>query len=341
MSIPWDLNWEKSYRISIGTRPYVPEQYTAQELQAIPTSLQRPASTYDADTIPSNAVVMGNLVAEGFARRGFSFKFNYTNKLSKKGGDSENATLDLYNPNEELVEIITQDRAVVIIELGYQQKVELEYSGDVVKVSSRKVGADTIYTIKCASGGLAMRNTLINLHYAESVSEQDVILDMIGRFPSTAVGTYGLNDLSGRFRTGGRNFTGSLVTNFDNLMAKHNLSYAHLNNKIVLVPYRLLGEDYDNFARTNFELAVNSIKKITNTTKNGDTGSSDVNSKLRTLQVNTFYAPIEIGQFITIPDSEFTKNYAGTYQVKAKRVIAESTPNGGWDIVLEVESLVQ
>ncbi|CAH9012642.1 conserved hypothetical protein [Vibrio phage 424E50-1] len=341
MDIPWDLNWEKSYKVSIGTRPYIPEQYTAQELQAIPTSLQRPASSYEADTIPSNAVKLGNLVSEGFDRRGFSFKFNYFNKLSKKGGDAENATLDLYNPSEELVDIIMQDRAVVVLELGYQQKVELEYSGDIVKVSSREVGSDTIYTIKCASGALAMRNTLVNLHYSETVSEQDVILDMIGRFPSTAVGTYGLNDLNGRFRTGGRNFTGSLVTNFDNLMAKHNLSYAHLNNKIVLVPYRLLGEDYDNFARTNFTLDLHSIKKITDVTKKGDIGSKDVNSKLRSLQVNTFYAPIELGQFITIPDSEYTSEYAGTYQVKAKRTIAESTPNGGWDIVLEVESLSQ
>ncbi len=341
MSILWRDNWEKSYKLSIGTRPYTPEQYTVQELKAIPTSLQRPASSYDGQTIPSNAVEMGNIVADGFDRRGFSFKFNYTNKLSAKGGDSETTVLEIYNPSKKLVEIMTQDRAVVILELGYEQKVALEYSGDIVKVSSRENGADTIYRVLCASGALAMRNTLVNLHYAETVSEQDAILDMIGRFPGTAIGTYGMDDLSGRFRTGGRNFTGSLVTNFDNIMAKNNLSYAHLNNKIVITPYRLLGEDYDRFARTNYTFPVNAIKKITDITKTGDIGSSDINSKLRELQVNVFYTPVELGQFITIPDSEATREYAGTYQIQSKRTVAETTPSGGWDTVLGVVSLIE
>lgn len=338
MSLPWDQNWERSYRISIGTREYKRSDYTVQELKAIPTSLQRPSLAADSITVPSNAVVMSNLIEDGFNRRGFSFNFNSTNKLSQKGGDAENSSLDIINPNQDLIDIMNQDKCVVIIEMGYQQKVSLEYSGDVVSVKSRQSGADTIYTLRCASGALAMRNTLVNLHYDESVSEQDLIIDMVGRFSGTALGTYGLEEFSDRYKTGGRNFTGSLITNFDKLMTKHNLSYAHLNGKIVIVPFRFRESDRNKFMRTNYDLDAQSIKKVTDVSKRGDIGTDTVESKLRTLQLNSFYFPVELGQFVTIPSEGLLEEYAGTYLVKAKRTIA-STTGGAWDVVIEIESL--
>ncbi len=334
MTIPWEENWEKSYRITIGNHEYKESDYTAQELVAIPTALQRPSLSEETITVPSNARLLSNLVEDGKDRRGFTFRFNSTTKLSQDGGNAENSVLELWNPNDDLIEIINKDPCSIMIEAGYSQKVELEYTGDVVDVKVRNTGADVIYTIKAASGALAMRNTLVNLHYDESISEQDIILDMVGRFPATAVGTYGLDDLSRVHKTGGRNFSGTLISNFDKVMRKHNLGYAHLNGKIVITPYKLKGADYDAFARTNYNLSLDSLKNISDVSKRGDKGTEDSASKLRNIQVGTFYLPVQVGQFITIPDSKYTKQYQGTYQVQAKRTVLD-TSSHGWDVVLQ------
>lgn len=339
MTLPWNENWEKSYRIKIGVREYEKALYDVQESDAVPVGIRKPITLNDHETVPENALKLSNLVEDGSDRKGFTFSFNSNIKLSQDASSSENSVLELYNPNQELIELLTTDGCIILIEAGYQQKVVQEYSGDVVSVTNRKQGSDTIYTVKAASGALAMRNTMVSLHYDESVSEQDVIIDMIGRFPSTAVGTYGLNDQSRVYKTGGRNFTGKLVTNFDNIMKRNNLNYAHTNGIIVISPYRLLDEDYNSFARTNYHLPESTLKKITDVSKREDNSTGSIKAKLRTLQVNTNYLPIQLGQFITIPETDYTKLTFGTYQVQAKRTILSTKSGGGWDVVLEVSEV--
>ncbi|AUR89084.1 hypothetical protein NVP1121O_056 [Vibrio phage 1.121.O._10N.286.46.C4] len=330
--LPWVENWEPSYKISVGTREMDISLYTQQELQAIPTALQRPSLAEASQTIPSNAVFISNLVSEGFDREGHDFTFNSINSLSQQGSDTETSTFVLHNPSKEFVDILTQESSVLILEVGYQQKVVQIYSGDIISVKSNAQGVGSSVTVKCASGALSMRNTLVNLNYDESVSEKDVILDMVRRFPATAVGTYGLEDLKDRYRTGGRTFVGSLVSNFDKVMAKHNLNYAYSEGKIHITPFRIRGEDYDAFARTNFILPLKSIKKIDDISERQGVGATDTATKLRKLQINTFFLPIELGQFITVPDGEYTKDYAGTYQVQARRLILNT--KGAWDTVV-------
>lgn len=333
--LKWKNNWERSYRIRIGNREYKKSLYDPQVLQGIPESLARPVTESDEVTVPENAVLLSNLTEDGNSRRGFTFRFNGTSSLSQKGSDSEKALLELYNPSQELVDIINTDRGLVIIEAGYEQQVEMAYTGDIVSVTPHKSGADLIYRVQCASGAMAMRNTLVSLHYDESISEKDIIIDMVGRFPGTALGTYGLSGLSNKYKTGGRGFTGDLVTNFDNIMARNNLNYAHTNGIIVITPYRLLGEDYDAFARTNYNIPVDTIKKITDVSKREDISSKDTKAKVRKIQINTNFIPVQLSQFITIPDSDHTKDFTGTYQVEAKRLILESK-GSGWDVVLNL-----
>jgi len=337
-SLPWSENWRRSYKITIGTREVSTEVFTVQDLDGVPPLLLSNDLESDTLTTPSNARTLSNLPAEGFSERGFTFKFNSVQKLSSQGSEGEKSTLTLYGLDAELISIINQDKCLVIIEAGYGGKTEVAYSGDVVKVTPEKNGAEEIYHLQCASGAFAMRNTLVNMHYDESLSEEDIIIDMAKRFPGTALGTYGLNDQSGRFKTGGKNFNGSLVTNFDNIMAKNNLSWAHFNGKIVITPYRLIGKDYDHFARTNYTLNEDLIKAITDTTDNNKSGTADTKSKLKSLQINTFYIPIGLGQLVTIPTSDYTTGKDGTYQVKARRLILESKGNA-WDVVLEVEQI--
>lgn len=333
--LPWKNNWEKTYRITIGTKKYASGSFIVQDGSAAPKDL----SVSDDKTIPTNALFLSNIEEEGFDRRGFTFKFNSVSTLAEKASDTENTVLELWNPNTDIVELLNQDPCLIMVEAGYEQKVALEYTGDVVSVNYRTAGGDTIYTIKCSSGAVAMRNTIINIRYDETVSEKEVIIDMANRFQGSAVHLAGLEDLETVYKTGGRAFTGSLTTNFNKLIRKHNLSYVHTNGIIVISPRKLKGKDYDLFSKTNYILPSDALKNIVDTSKREDVGTVDVKSKLRMIQVNTFYLPVQIGQFVTVPEETFTEGFAGTYQVKAKRTILDSTNSGSWDVVLELQEV--
>lgn len=335
-NLKWSENFSRSYRISIGTREVTQAKYT------INASVVDVSKVQDSDyeTIPSNARKLSNLPSDDAPLRGFTFKLNATHKASKQGSDGEISVLDLYNLDNDLISVINQDKCVVIVEAGYQGKVELAYSGDVIKVEPFSQGADIVYRLHVKSGAFDMRNTMATLNYDESLSMEDIIIDMFGRLPNSVLGTYGISDLREENKTGGRGFTGSLISNIDKLAEQYNLNWSHFNGKIVIIPYRLLGEDYDTFARTNYNLPIDTIKSISDAADKQNKGSNDVKSKLRKLQINTFYIPIEIGQFVTIPKSEYTKDYYGTYQVKGRRLILESQGNA-WDVVLEVDELEQ
>lgn len=337
ISLPWKENWSRSYRLTIGTREYTKKLYKQEDLDLVPELLRRPITESDSVTVPSNALIYSNLLTDDFDRRGFHFELDCSQKLSKSSKDSEKSTLRLYNPNKELIDVMTQDRCLVIAELGYGQEVTLAYSGDVDGVVPDNRGSEKIYTLEMKSGGLAMRDTLVSLYYDESVSEQDIITDLATRFPATALGTYGLNDQSGRYKSGGRGFTGSLITNFDNIMAKNNLSYVHINGKIVITPYRLTGKDFDKFSKTNYNIPYESIKNISDVSDKSKSSSGSIQNKLKKINIVCQYLPVEVGQFITLPDE--LEEYKGTYHVKGRRISASSKPNSSFNSILQLEEI--
>ncbi|QXN60110.1 hypothetical protein KUA24_43 [Vibrio phage HNL01] len=337
MSLPWTENWEKTYKITLGTREYTKTLYTQEEMDLVPETLRKPKQSEDTITIPSNAVTLSNLVSEDYDRRGHHWELDTTQKLSSSSSGNENSKFKIYNPNDELVDIIMQDRCTLIVELGYQQKVMPAYSGDVIEVEPEDKGGDQVYTLYLKSGALDMRDTSVSLYYDEKTSEGDIIRDLATRFPATALGTYGLNAQDGQYKSGGRGFTGRLITNFDKIMARNNLDYVHMNGKIIITPFRLIGEDYDHFARTNYNLPSTTIKRIQDSNKRTSESSQDLKSKTRELTITCQYIPIEIGQFITIPSE--IERYAGTYQVSGRRLVASTKPNGAFDVVLKVREI--
>jgi hypothetical protein len=334
--LKWTENWQRSYRISVGTRDTAVVEYT------IPISIADASKVKasDYETVPSNARKLSNLSEDDSSLRGFTFRLNATHRASEKGSEGEISTLDLYNIDEDLISVINQDGCVVVVEAGYQDKVELAYSGDVQKVESFRQGTDIIHRLHCKSGAYDLRNTLATLNYDESMSTKDILNDMIGRLPNSTAGAVGLSTLKDETKSGGRVFSGFVAESLDKMAEEYSLKWSHFNGKIVIIPYRILGEDYRTFARTNYKLTDDLIKKVSDISDNQNKGSTDTKSKLRKLQINTFYIPIEIGQFVTIPETEYTKETFGTYQVKARRLILESQ-GSAWDVVLEVDEIEQ
>ena len=184
-----------------------------------------------------------------------------------------------------------QEGCIAIVEAGYQDQVEVAYSGDVKRVTSFRQGADLVYRLHCASGAIDMRSTHARLSYDEAMPYSDIIEDMFGRMPNTTLGILGLKHLKDKKKTGGRHFNGKLCSSLERIAEENNLYWTHFNGKIVVIPLRLEDEDYDLFARTNYNLNIDSIKQITDTSDRKGFSASDTKPKLKKLQINTYYLP--------------------------------------------------
>ncbi|CAM0043771.1 baseplate hub [Vibrio phage K460] len=328
ISVPWEENWGISYRITFGTRESV--------TYVVPPAIVSPEFSKPEDNqvqVPSQALVKHNLDDP----RGFQMEFESSQMATSKGSESEESSLTLYNLSVEELRVINLPNCVFMVEAGFQGKVVLCYTGDVVRVDTDSYPPDVSYRITLSAAGSAMKDTMVNTHYDEGMSAKDVIIDMAGRFSGLAIGSYGLESESNYYRTGGRGFTGDLVTNFDRQMAKYNLQYAVVNGKVAIIPYRWKPEDLSKFNKTNFNIPAENIKGITEVKDNTGQSNDEVNNNLKTIQVNTLFLPVEIGQFITVPDSDYTKEFRGTYVVEGRRFILET--DGGWDVVLQCKEV--
>lgn len=334
MAFSWSENYKRAYRITIGTRETKEAKWTVDALVVV----KEKVTDNDYLTTPSNARILSNLSEDGASQRGFTFRLDAKHKASSQGSEGELTTLELTNLDEDMIQVINQDGCIVQVEAGYQDKVELAYSGDVVKVTPFRQGADMVYRLHCKSGALDMRSTHGKLSYDEEVSYSDVIEDIFGRMPNTTLGVLGLKHLKDKKKTGGRHFNGKLATIYNQIAEQNNLYWCHFNGKIIVIPLRPIDADYSLFAKNNYILSLDSIKQITDSSDKQGFSATDTKSKLKKLQVNTYFAPIEIGQFVTIPDSEYTKDTQGTYQVKGRRCLLESQGNA-WDVVLELDEL--
>jgi len=330
--IPWETNFGRTYRITFGTREVKYRSVTVPDAVVFPLKLT--STTTVTEAMPSDALVIDNLSDP----RGFTFNFESQQVASSSGADSEKSNLTLFNLDDESKRVLFQPNCVITVEAGYEGQLTLCYTGDVTSITPIHSPPDISYKIQLSAAGNAIRNQMVNTHYDESISKKDIILDMAQQFAGTSLATYGLNDLNDRYKTGGTGFSGSMITNFDGYMRSQGLEYTFSNNKLFIIPYRLKGEDWVSFKRTNFTLDPDSIKQISDSSDNTKKSSSDVQAKIKKYQINTYYSPIEVGQVVTVPTSEYLKKYAGTYIVKGRRVILQSKGNA-WDMVLEVEQV--
>lgn len=331
--IPWENNWNRTYKITLGVREFYKADYI------IPSTIVSPfygIPENNGDTIPSDAFEISNLEDP----RGFTFEFDSQQVASDSSASNERTTLTLHNLSEEAKRVLLLPNCICILECGYEGKTTKCYTGDVVSVTPSRNLPDISYRIQLASQGNAVRNTMINTTYDESISKKDIILDMAKRFPATSIATYGLDDLRDKYKTGGLSASGELIAYWETMMRMHNLEYFISNNKMYIIPFRIKGKDYDDFARTNYTLDEDSIKYVTESLDNTGKSDDETQNKIKKLQINTFYLPIDVGQFVTIPTTEYLKDYAGTYIVKGRRIVLQSKGNA-WDVVLDVEELSQ
>lgn len=334
------LNWGRSYRIEFGTAEITQSVYKFEGFGVLKTDSYPLTNKIaikqgrDSLTIPSNALVMSNLEADGNNKRGFTFTLDSSRKSSAASSSStEKTTIQLYNLNKEALDVLNQDNCIIRVYAGYQGRIDLAYTGEVVEVHPVQSGQDIVQMIKCTEGASDIKNTKGTVDYDEDMSEADMILDLASRFPATAIRYAGLNTLFEKFTTGGESFSGSLDGMFNKVMARNNLSYSRFNGKISIIPYSIeqASSDFLSLAANTYVLPTNTIKSILPKSKNGQKKSSEVKTK-EAISVNTFFIPIETGQFFTIP-FEASAQYEGTYLVDSVRTVLKSHGQE-WDVVI-------
>ena len=330
-------NWQRSYRIVFGVPEYTQDLYSIDKVSIGP--LKREFQPFDAETIPSKALKMSNLIEDGNSTRGFTFSLDSTRKASASSNKkTEKTVLQLYNLNKEAIDILNLDGCVMRVFAGYGGKTDLIYSGDVEQVSPIQMGQDLIHRVRLTDGGVSEKDTIVSVQYDEFTSTAQVITDLVGLYPDSAVGYLGLDKQSAEFTTGGQSYAGKLVKIIDRIMNKNNLRQGRYNGKIVVIPDNLkVGEaDYEKNKINTYLFFPDNVKAISaaSTNKNKTTGTEQTQTSIN---VSSFLIPIELGQYFTIPNA-VSEEYNGTYLVTEIRQVLKSHGNE-WDTILKGEAI--
>ncbi len=343
-----DLNWQRAYKVEFGVPEYKEESYIFDELSAQFTNTflginlnnnQGAKILVDSQTVPADAISLSNLKEDGNSLRGFTFELDSTRKASSGGNSKgEKTTLKFFNLNKNSVDLLNKDNCVIRVSAGYNQKVSLCYSGDVIEVTPLKQGSDVIHIVRCKDGDVSSKNTAGTIVFDEETSEKDMIIQLATKFPDASLGFLGLDTLSLKYTTGGRSYQGFLDDIFNSVMAKNNLTYTRYNGKINIFPYTIdqASADFKKLAVNTYIINTDTVKAITPVSKNGK--KTSLEKKTRSgINLNTTFIPIELGQFFTIKN-ETSEEYEGTYLVTGIRTVLKSHGNN-WDVVLSGEPI--
>lgn len=330
--------FHRVFRISFGTPVFHKEAYIIQS-EINPPLLPTKSRVVDAVTIPSNAVKLSNLAIDGNNPRGFKWELNTTRKPSTDPKREEDSVLTMYNLDDDSVDVLSQEGAVVRIEAGYGEDVKLIYSGDVQNVSPSRSGADMSYRVICKDGLLDTKNTRVSLSYSSDIPASDVILDLANRFPSASVSVDVLHQLKDVKSFGGWQYQGQLEDVFNRVLYKHQLEYSRYNGKITVKPKIITQGDsvYKVLSKNNYNLNDDNIELLVPILNNGSKKSAARDTK-RGVQVRCrLLNDVSMEQFFTVK-SELFPQYNGTYKI-VQITHNCSFPLGEWNTVLSGEPL--
>ncbi|MEF1284391.1 hypothetical protein QTN94_10540 [Vibrio sp. M250220] len=325
----WQEYWGISYRISFGINTSLKSNNID---GAIAAPEKQDRDLQELFVLPSKHYVKHNLDDP----RGFTFEFEGQQIASAHGNTTEQQILSLYNLSKEEVAELSDPRCVVQIEAGWQGKVVPVFFGTVKRIKTTGLPPDLRYDISLSSAGMQFNNTLLNVRYAEGLSEADVVRDLIKKGGLNA-GTLVINHLEQKkLRSGGRGYREKVDTALNRTLDKHDLIYSVVNGKVNIFPklWQPIHND-STLTRTVYDIPVEAIKQITDVTENEMVTEDMGEATARTLTLNMLYENINIGDFITIPNSDYTKEFTGSWIVTGRRTILQSV--GAWDIVLQVE----
>lgn len=96
--------------------------------------------------------------------------------------NANTAKVSIYNLSEAGSALAEDEHATVLLEVGYDTRIEQLFQGDVSRAYISRQGADWVTTVECGDGADALRSTHIDKSYAPGVNYNDVINDVVQSF---------------------------------------------------------------------------------------------------------------------------------------------------------------
>lgn len=154
--------------------------------------------------------------------------------------DHNKAAIEIYNLSKASRDRITKDRVTVKLEAGYQDRMGLLFSGDILAggVLHMKNGPDWVTKIQAGDGEQALRTSRINESFGPRTKLVDVLGKMAGKFTGIsadkAKSKIKAGDFPGAFKefVNGFSASGVLRSEFDTLMGNAGLTWSIQNNEM-------------------------------------------------------------------------------------------------------------
>lgn len=149
------------------------------------------------------------------------------------------AFIELYNPNEETVSLMTESEPpLIILNAGYQGSLGLLFKGRVRNAFSNKSGTENILTCYAGDGEREWEQATYNKTVAPNLKISDIILELFKSMTElgdvTIGDTEGLDFPADKLR--GQSLSGNSRDILDNLANDYNFEWSIQNGEIIYTP---------------------------------------------------------------------------------------------------------
>jgi hypothetical protein len=184
-------------------------------------------------------VTMGPKGEEGVRIEGLRVSFDIV-KTNKKSAN--NAKIVIYNLNESNKSILkTKEDISLMLEVGYGSNVDLLFTGDVVRSSTQRNGADFLTTIEIEDGDQALTTATIDKSYVAGTDLKTVVDDALQSMKDAGQVIIGsVNSIKDDIAQNGFTASGLASKVIDEITKKQGLEFSIQDNET-----QILGESED------------------------------------------------------------------------------------------------
>ena len=237
------------------------------------------------------------------------------------------AKIDLYNANETTVALLQKKYTKVTLNAGYKGNVKLLFKGEIRNAFQSRNPTDRITTVYAGDGQRDWENTSFNRTYAQSVTIEQTVVDIMKSFQGLTI-AQGATDVlpktSDKLR--GQMLSGASAALMDDLAKEYGFDWSIQDGEIVLTTDQnpIVGD-----AATVINAATGMINSPTITVV-GANVTTLLNPDLvpnRAFQITSVGADVQFGNlfFKTIPRT----SAEGTYKIQEVNFKGDSR-HGDW-----------
>lgn len=147
------------------------------------------------------------------------------------------AKISVHNLGAQGRALAERKNAIVILEVGYGERIEQLFYGDITRAYISRQGPDWVTTVECGDGSDALRSVHIDKSYAPGTDLKQVIKDVAQSFVDQGKVVMGsLLGIESEKAQSGIALSGSSKPILDDLTAKQGLEWSIQDNTLQVLP---------------------------------------------------------------------------------------------------------